>query len=43
LYASEFQLAPLPPAAMAALLALSATLGLIAARLSVKRHTARLN
>lgn len=43
LYASEFQLAPLPPTAMAALLALSATLGLIAARLSVKRHTARLN
>jgi cell division transport system permease protein len=43
LYASEFQLAPLPPPAMAALLALSATLGLIAARLSVKRHTARLN
>lgn len=43
LYASEFQLAPLPPAAIAALLALSATLGLIGARLSVKRHTARLN
>jgi cell division transport system permease protein len=43
LYASEFQLAPLPPAAMAALLALSAGLGLIAARLSVTRHTARLN
>jgi cell division transport system permease protein len=43
LYASEFQLAPLPALAVAALLALSATLGLIAARLSVKRHTARLN
>ncbi|NYE63627.1 cell division transport system permease protein [Duganella sp. 1224] len=43
LYASEFQLAPLPPLAVAALLALSATLGLIGARLSVRRHTARLN
>ena len=43
LYASEFQLAPLPPVAIAALLALSAGLGLIGARLSVKRHTARLN
>jgi cell division transport system permease protein len=43
LYASEFQLTPLPALAVAALLALSATLGLIAARLSVKRHTARLN
>ena len=43
LYASEFQLAPLPPLAVAALLALSAGLGLIGARLSVKRHTARLN
>ena len=43
LYASEFQLAPLPAIAIAALLALSATLGLIGARLSVKRHTARLN
>jgi cell division transport system permease protein len=43
LYASEFQLTPLPPLAMAGLLALSAGLGLIAARLSVKRHTARLN
>ncbi|MRW83502.1 FtsX-like permease family protein [Pseudoduganella sp. FT26W] len=43
LYASEFQLAPLPPVAIAALLALSAGLGLIAARLSVTRHTARLN
>jgi cell division transport system permease protein len=43
LYASEFQLAALPPLAVAALLALSAGLGLIGARLSVKRHTARLN
>ncbi|MRW91642.1 FtsX-like permease family protein [Duganella sp. FT80W] len=43
LYASEFQLTALPPLAMAGLLALSATLGLIGARLSVKRHTARLN
>jgi cell division transport system permease protein len=43
LYASEFQLAPLPPLAVAVLLALSAGLGLIGARLSVKRHTARLN
>jgi cell division transport system permease protein len=34
---------PLPPLAVAALLALSAGLGLIGARLSVKRHTARLN
>jgi cell division transport system permease protein len=42
LYASEFQLAA-PPLAVAALLALSAGLGLIGARLSVKRHTARLN
>ena len=43
LYASEFQLTPLPPAVVLALLALSATLGLIGARFSVKRHTARLN
>jgi cell division transport system permease protein len=43
LYASEFQLAPLPPLDVAVLLALSAGLGLIGARLSVKRHTARLN
>lgn len=43
LYASEFQLTPLPPLAMAGLLALSAGLGLIGARLSVKRHTARLS
>ncbi|MBV7537807.1 permease-like cell division protein FtsX [Duganella sp. sic0402] len=43
LYASEFYLTPLQPLMMAALLALSATLGLIGARLSVRRHTARLN
>jgi len=43
LYASEFQLTPLPPVAMAALLALSAGLGLIGALLSVQRHLARLN
>jgi cell division transport system permease protein len=43
LYASEFLLAPLQPLMMAALLALSAGLGLIGARLSVRRHTARLN
>lgn len=42
LYASEFHLTPLQPLMMAALLALSATLGLIGARLSVRRHTARL-
>ena len=43
LYASEFQLTPLQPAAMAGLLALSAGLGLIAAVLSVQRHLSRLN
>jgi cell division transport system permease protein len=43
LYASEFQLTPLPPLAMAALLALSAGLGLIGALLSVQRHLSRLN
>jgi cell division transport system permease protein len=43
LYASEFHLTPLQPLMMVALLALSATLGLIGARLSVRRHTARLN
>lgn len=43
LYASEFQLIPLQPLMMVALLALSATLGLIGARLSVRRHTARLS
>jgi cell division transport system permease protein len=43
LYASEFQLTPLPPLAMAGLLALSAGLGLIGALLSVQRHLSRLN
>jgi cell division transport system permease protein len=43
LYASEFQLAPLEPLAMAGLLALSAGLGLVGAVLSVQRHLARLN
>ncbi|NRR32752.1 ABC transporter permease [Oxalobacteraceae bacterium] len=43
LYASEFQLAPLAPAAMAGLLALSAALGLAGAVLSVQRHLARLD
>lgn len=43
LYASEFQLAPLDPLAMSALLAMSAGLGLIGALLSVQRHLARLN
>ena len=43
LYASEFQLTPLQPLAMAGLLALSAGLGLIAAVLSVQRHLSRLN
>jgi cell division transport system permease protein len=43
LYASEFQLAPLPPLGMAALLAISAGLGLVGAMLSVQRHLARLN
>lgn len=43
LYASEFQLAPLPPLAMAGLLAVSAALGLIGAVLSVQRHLSRLN
>lgn len=43
LYASEFQLTPLQPLVMAALLALSAGLGLIAAVLSVQRHLSRLN
>jgi cell division transport system permease protein len=41
LYASEFQLMPLQPLAMALLLALSAGLGLIAALLSVQRHLSR--
>lgn len=43
LYASEFQLAPLPPLGMAGLLAISAGLGLAGAMLSVQRHLARLN
>ena len=43
LYASEFQLAPLHPLAMASLLAISAGLGLVGALLSVQRHLARLN
>ena len=43
LYASEFQLAPLPPLAMAGLLAVSAGLGLVGAVLSVQRHPSRLN
>jgi cell division transport system permease protein len=42
LYASEFQLAPLAPLGMTALLAVSAALGLVGAVLSVKRHLARL-
>ncbi|MBV8667482.1 MAG: ABC transporter permease [Burkholderiaceae bacterium] len=43
LYASEFQLAPLGPVASLILLALSATLGLLGALFSVRRHLARLN
>lgn len=43
LYASEFQLAPLDPLAIGALLAISAGLGLVGALLSVQRHLARLN
>lgn len=43
LYASEFQLTPLPPLGMAGLLAISAGLGLVGAMLSVQRHLARLN
>ena len=42
LYASEFQLSPLPPLGMAGLLAISAGLGLVGAMLSVQRHLARL-
>ncbi|MFC5472888.1 permease-like cell division protein FtsX [Paraherbaspirillum soli] len=42
LYASEFRLLPLSSAAMLALLAISAGLGLIGAVLSVRRHLARL-
>jgi cell division transport system permease protein len=43
LYASEFQLAPLPPVSIAGLLAISAGLGLVGAMLSVQRHLARLS
>ncbi|WP_426104052.1 permease-like cell division protein FtsX [Massilia sp. TSP1-1-2] len=43
LYASQFQLYPLHPLAMAGLLAISAGLGLVGAMLSVQRHLARLN
>jgi cell division transport system permease protein len=43
LYASEFQLVPLAPPAMAALLAVSAALGLAGAMLSVQRHLARMH
>lgn len=42
LYASEFQLAALPPLGIALLLALSAALGLMGAMLSVQRHLSRL-
>jgi cell division transport system permease protein len=42
LYASTFQLAALPPPGVAALLAISAGLGLVGAMLSVQRHLARL-
>ena len=42
LYASDFQLMALPPLAVAALLAISAGLGLTGAMLSVQRHLARL-
>ena len=43
LYASQFQLLPLSPAGMLALLAVSAALGLVGALLSVQRHLARLH
>ena len=43
LYASEFRLAPLGVLPTAALLAVSAALGLLGAMLSVRRHLARLN
>jgi cell division transport system permease protein len=43
LYASEFQLTPLPALGLAGLLAISAGLGLMGAMLSVRRHLARLN
>jgi cell division transport system permease protein len=42
LYASDFQLAALPPLGVAGLLAISAGLGLVGALLSVQRHLARL-
>ena len=42
LYASDFQLMALPPLGVAALLAISAGLGLVGAMLSVQRHLARL-
>ena len=42
LYASQFQLLPLHPVAIAGLLAISAGLGLVGAMLSVQRHLARL-
>jgi cell division transport system permease protein len=43
LYASEFQLVPLAAPGLAALLAISAGLGLAGAMLSVQRHLARLS
>jgi cell division transport system permease protein len=43
LYASEFQLVPLSMPVIAALLMLSALLGLAGAALSIRRHLARLN
>ncbi|MES2317784.1 MAG: permease-like cell division protein FtsX [Pseudomonadota bacterium] len=43
LYASEFQLVPLHPVAIGALLATSAALGLLGAMLSVQRHLTRLS
>jgi cell division transport system permease protein len=43
LYASEFQLSALSPVGIAALLAISAGLGLVGAMLSVQRHLSRLN
>jgi cell division transport system permease protein len=43
LYTSQFQLVPLDPLAIGALLAISAGLGLVGALLSVQRHLARLN
>jgi cell division transport system permease protein len=43
LYASEFQLAALPPLGLAGLLAISAALGLAGAMLSVQRHLSRLS